>query len=253
MMGRLGGKVIIVTGGAAGLGREYAVRLAQEGARLVLADVQDCAGTVQRCEAQGARALGLHVDVSDEAETQEMAKRAHDQFGRIDGLLNNAGLMRGLAAKSILDVDMEVWDRVYAVNARGTFLGIRAVFPYMRDQGSGTIVNVSSGSTLRIARAVDSSNPHYVSSKAAIIGITRAVARELGAHGINVVTIAPGSTTSDREDALSVGEALPESEASIQRQGVPSVLTGVMAFLFSDDAHFISGQMLVVNGGREVY
>ena len=253
MMGRLDGKVIVVTGGAAGLGREYAVRLAQEGARLVVGDVQDCADTVQRCEAQGAEALGLSVDVSDEAQTREMAKRAHGRFGRIDGLLNNAGLMRGLWAKSLLDVDMEVWDRVYAVNARGTFLGIRAVFPYMRDQGSGTIVNVSSGSTLRIARAVDSSNPHYVSSKAAIIGITRAVARELGAHGINVVTLAPGNTTSDREDALSVEDALPADAASLQRTGVPSDLTGVVAFLFSDDARFISGQMLVVNGGREVY
>ncbi len=252
-MGRLDGKVIIITGGAAGLGREYAVRLAQEGARLVLADVQDCADTVKRCEAEGTEALGLTVDVSDEAQTQDMAKRAHGQFGRIDGLLNNAGLMRGLWAKSILDVDMEVWDRVYAVNARGTFLGIRAVFPYMRDQGSGTIVNVSSGSTLRIARAVDNSNPHYVSSKAAIIGITRGVARELGAHGINVVTLAPGSTTSDRDEALAAGDAEAAPEASIQRRGVPSDLTGVVAFLFSDDAHFISGQMLVVNGGREVY
>ncbi len=253
MMGRLDGKVIVVTGGAAGLGREYAVRLAQEGARLVLADVQDCADAVRRCEAQGAEALGLSVDVSDEAQTQEMARRAHDRFGRIDGLLNNAGLMRGLWAKSILDVDMEVWDRVFAVNARGTFLGIRAVFPYMREQGAGTIVNVSSGSTLRIARAVDSSNPHYVASKSAITGITRAVARELGAHGINVVTIAPGSTTSDREEALAAEDAFAEPAASIQRRGVPSDLTGVMVFLFSDDAHFISGQMIVVNGGREVY
>ena len=252
-MGRLDGKVIIVTGGAAGLGREYAVRLAQEGARLVVADVQDCADTVKRCEAEGAEALGLQIDVSDEAQTQEMAKRAYEAFGRIDGLLNNAGIMRGLWGKSLLDVDMEVWDRVYAVNARGTFLGIRAVFPYMREQGSGTIVNVSSGSTLRIARAVDNSNPHYMSSKAAIIGITRGVARELGAHGINVITLAPGSTTSDREEALSVEDALPQDAASLQRTGVPSDLTGVVAFLFSDDANFISGQMIVVNGGREVY
>lgn len=252
-MGRLDGKVIIITGGAAGLGREYAVRLAQEGARIVVADVQDCADTVKRCEAEGAEVIGLTVDVSDEAQTQDMAKRAHGQFGRIDGLLNNAGIMRGLWGKSLLDVDMEVWDRVYAVNARGTFLGIRAVFPYMRDQGSGTIVNVSSGSTLRIARSVDSSNPHYMSSKAAIIGITRGVARELGAHGINVVTLAPGSTTSDRDVALSVGDALPQDAAALKRTGVPSDLTGVVAFLFSDDASFISGQMLVVNGGREVY
>ena len=252
-MGRLDGKVILVTGAAAGLGREYAVRLAQDGARLALADINDCAGTKARCEAEGGQALALTVDVSDEAQTKEMARLTHDHFGRIDGLLNNAGLMRGLAVKSLLDVDMDVWDRVYAVNARGTFLGIRAVFPYMREQKGGTIVNVGSGSTMRIARAVDSLNPHYTSSKAAIANITRIVARELGAYDINVVTIAPGSTTSDREEALGLEEAYGEPDAALQRRGVPGDLTGVVAFLFSDDARFISGQMIVINGGREVY
>ncbi|MDX1485499.1 MAG: SDR family oxidoreductase [Alphaproteobacteria bacterium] len=254
-MGRLDGKVILVTGAAAGLGREYAQRLAQEGAKLVLADIEDCRETARRCEAaaQGAEVLTLNVDVADEAQTREMAAKAHERFGRIDGLLNNAGLMRGLAVKSLLDVDMELWDRVYAVNARGTFLCIRAVFPYMRDAGGGTVVNVGSGSTLRIARTVDSTNPHYTSSKAAIANITRAVARELGAYNINVVTLAPGSTTSDRDQPLGVADADDEPAASLQRRGVPADLTGVVAFLFSEDAHFISGQMIVVNGGREVY
>jgi 3-oxoacyl-[acyl-carrier protein] reductase len=252
-MGRLDGKVILITGAAAGLGREYAVRMAGEGARLAVADINDCGDTVSRVEAAGGEAIGMNVDVADEAQTKEMAKQAFDHYGRIDGLLNNAGLMRGLAVKSLLDLDMDVWDRVYAVNARGTFLGIRAVFPYMKEAGGGTIVNVGSGSTLRIARAVDNLNPHYTSSKAAIANITRAVARELGAYNINVVTIAPGSTTSDRDDALALDDAYPEPDASLQRRGVPSDMTGVMAFLFSEDAHFISGQMIVVNGGREVY
>ena len=252
-MGRLDGKVILITGAAAGLGREYALRLGREGARLALADINDCADTASRCEAAGAEAIAMTTDVSDEAQTKEMAKKTFDHYGRIDGLLNNAGLMRNLAVKSLLDVDMDVWDRVYAVNARGTFLGIRAVFPYMKEAGGGTIVNVGSGSTLRIARAVDSLNPHYTSSKAAIANITRAVARELGAYNINVVTIAPGSTTSDRDQAIGTEEAYDEPEASLQRRGVPGDVTGVMAFLFSEDAHFISGQMIVVNGGREVY
>ena len=123
----------------------------------------------------------------------------------------------------------------------------------MREQRSGTIVNVSSGSTLRIARGPNAMNPHYVASKSAITGITRAVARELGQYNINVVTVAPGSTTSDREEPLSADEAIDEPEASLARRGVPDDLTGVMTFLFSDDARFITGQMIVVNGGRELH
>ena len=250
---RLQGKAIIVTGAAGGLGRQYAVRFAREGARLTVADIQDVGKTAELCRAEGADVLPMRVDVSSEDETLEMARRTHAEYGRIDGLLNNAGMMRGLERKSILDVDMETWDRVFAVNARGTFLGVRAVFPYMREQRSGTIVNVSSGSTLRIARGPNAMNPHYVASKSAITGITRAVARELGQYNINVVTVAPGSTTSDTEEPLSADEAVAEPEASLARRGVPEDLTGVMAFLFSDDARFITGQMIVVNGGREVH
>ncbi len=250
---RLQGKAIIVTGAAGGLGRQYAVRFAREGARLTVADVQDVGKTAELCRAEGADVLPMRVDVSSEKETLEMARRTHAEYGRIDGLLNNAGMMRGLERKSILDVDMETWDRVFAVNARGTFLGVRAVFPYMREQRSGTIVNVSSGSTLRIARGPNAMNPHYVASKSAITGITRAVARELGQYNINVVTVAPGSTTSDTEEPVSADEAVAEPEASLARRGVPEDLTGVMAFLFSDDARFITGQMIVVNGGREVH
>lgn len=250
---RLEGKAIIVTGAAGGLGRQYAVRFAREGARLTVADVQDVGKTAELCRAEGAEVLPMRVDVSSEEETLEMARRTHAEYGRIDGLLNNAGMMRGLEVKSILDVDMETWDRVFAVNARGTFLGVRAVFPYMREQRSGTIVNVSSGSTLRIARGPNAMNPHYVSSKSAITGITRAVARELGQCNINVVTVAPGSTTSDTDEPLGADEAVAEPEASLVRRGVPEDLTGVMAFLFSDDARFITGQMIVVNGGREVH
>jgi NAD(P)-dependent dehydrogenase (short-subunit alcohol dehydrogenase family) len=253
MTKRLEGKSIIVTGAAGGLGREYAVRFASEGARLTLVDIQDCAKVAKRCEAAGGEALALTVDTSDEAQTKDMAKRVKERFGRIDGLMNNAGIMRDLNVKSMLDVDMKVWDRVFAVNARGTFLCIRAVFPYMKEQGSGTIVNVGSGTMLRIARKTDQTNPHYIASKAAVMGITRAVARELGAAGINVVTLAPGSTTSDKEVALTRAQAVKEPTASAQRIGVPEDVTGVAAFLFSDDAKFISGQMLVVNGGRELY
>lgn len=250
---RLQDKAIIVTGAAGGLGRQYAIRFAKEGAKLTVADIQDCSKTADLCRAEGADVLSLRIDVSSEEDTRTMAMQTFERYGRIDGLLNNAGMMRGLEVKSLLDVDMETWDRVFAVNARGTFLGIRAVFPYMRDQRSGTIVNVSSGSTLRISRGADALNPHYVASKSAIIGITRNVARELGQYNINVMTVAPGSTTSDTEEPITADEAYAEPAASIPRRGVPDDLTGVMTFLFSDDARFISGQMIVVNGGREVW
>jgi NAD(P)-dependent dehydrogenase (short-subunit alcohol dehydrogenase family) len=253
MTKRLEGKAIVVTGAARGLGREYALRFATEGAQLTLADISDCSETVNRCEALGAEVLGLTTDVSDEAATLDMARQANEHFGRIDGLMNNAGIMRDLNVKSLLDVDMKTWDRVFAVNTRGTFLGIRAVFPYMQEHRAGTIINVGSGTMLRVARAVDAVNPHYVASKSAIMGITRSVAKELGQYGINVVTLAPGSTMSDRDPAVLPQDATREPTVSLGRAGVPSDVTGVAAFLFSDDAKFISGQMLVVNGGREVY
>ena len=137
---RLEDKAIIVTGAAGGLGRQYAIRFAKEGAKLTVADIQDTTQTAALCRAEGADVLALRVDVSSEDEMQDMAKQTNEKYDRIDGLLNNAGMMRGLEVKSILDVDMETWDRVFAVNARGTFLGVRSVFPYMREQRSGTIV-----------------------------------------------------------------------------------------------------------------
>ena len=147
-------RVIIVTGASSGLGRTYATRLAREGAKLTLADVADLSKTTLLCAEAGVwRCCRLRVDVSSEEDTLAMAQQTHERFGRIDGLLNNAGITtrHGLEAKSLMDIDMGMWDRVFAVNTRGTFLGIRAVYPYMREQGSGTIVNVSSGSTLRIS------------------------------------------------------------------------------------------------------
>ena len=247
---RLEGKVIIVTGAARHLGQAYAVRLAKEGAKLTIADVLDCSETARLCAAEGAEVLPLNVDVSSEEETMALARRTVERFGRIDGLLNNAGLMRNITGPSLMDVDPDWWDKVFSVNARGTFLCVRAVFPYMRDQGGGKIVNVGSTTMLRTSNNVRDSNPHYVASKGAVMAFTRAICRELGEHNINVNTLAPGGT--DQDPSLTGDEATEEASRAFGRRGVPSDLAGTVAFLFSDDADFITGQLIAVNGGKEV-
>ncbi len=247
---RLEGKVIIVTGAARHLGQAYAVRLAKEGAKLTVADVLDCSETARLCEAEGAEVLPLNVDVSNEEETMALARRTVERFGRIDGLLNNAGLMRNITGPSLMDVDPDWWDKVFSVNARGTFLCVRAVFPYMRDQGGGKILNVGSTTMLRTSNNVRDSNPHYVASKGAVMAFTRAICRELGEHNINVNTLAPGGT--DQDPSLTGDEATEEASRAFGRRGVPNDLAGTVAFLFSDDADFITGQLIAVNGGKEV-
>lgn len=247
---RLDGKVIVVTGAARHLGQAYAVRLAEEGAKLVLADVLDCAETTTLCEAAGAEVLALSVDVTSEEATLGMARRAQERFGRIDGLLNNAGLMTNITGPSVMDVDPEWWDRVFAVNVKGTFLCTRAVLPYMRDQGGGKIVNVGSTTMLRASNSVNASMPHYVASKGAIMAFTRSIVRELGQYNINVNTLAPGGT--EQDVALDGFDAPAEASRAFGRRGVPSDLTGTVAYLFSADADFVTGQLIAVNGGKEV-
>jgi len=247
---RLEGKVIIVTGAARHLGQAYAVRLAREGARLTLSDVQDCSETAALCEGEGAEVLALTMDVTSVEETALLARSTFERFGRIDGLLNNAGLMRNITGPSLMDVDPDWWDKVFNVNARGTFLCTRAVFPYMREQRCGKIVNIGSTTMMRTSNNVSDSNPHYVASKGAVMAFTRAICRELGEFNINVNTLAPGGT--DQDPAIEGENATREEVRAFGRRGVPSDLTGTIAFLFSDDADFITGQLIAVNGGKEV-
>ena len=247
---RLKDQVIIVTGAARHLGQAYSVRLAEEGAKLAIADVLDCAATSALCEAAGADVLTLNVDVTSEAATLDMARATHTRFGRIDGLLNNAGLMTDITGPSIMDVDPDWWDKVFAVNVKGTFLCTRAVLPFMREQGGGKIVNIGSTTMLRPSNSVNSSMPHYVASKGAIMAFTRSIVRELGQYNINVNTLAPGGT--EQDIALDGDGAPAEESRAFGRRGVPSDLTGTVAYLFSSDADFVTGQLIAVNGGKEV-
>jgi len=250
---RLDGKVIIVTGAAGYVGQTLAERLGSEGARVVAADLKDPGTTVDRVRTTGAQALSVTVDVTDEASTRHLARQTVERFGRIDGLVNNAGLFLGpgMEPRSIIDVDLEAWDRTFAVNVKGPFLCTRAVFPYMREQRSGKVVNIGSGTWLHTSRGRTSA-PHYTSSKAAVTGLTRALANELGAWGICINTLAPGymPLAAREQDPATLAGA---QDRALGRVGTPNDVAGTLVYLLSADSDFVTGQMIVVNGGGETW
>ncbi len=248
---RLKDKVAIVTGGAAGIGRAYCLGLAREGARVVIADINEAGAiaTAQEIEVTGGQALGLKVDVSDAQSTLAMAKKTGNTFGRIDVLVNNAAfyLRPALTRAPFQDLPLDEWDRVMAVNLKGPFLCSRAVLPCMQNQKSGKIINISSD-TVYFGPVTMA---HYVTSKAGVIGLTRVMARELGPYHINVNCIAPGSTFSEDPDNLERLEFRKQLVANqiLKRVELPEDLVGTVIFLASPDSDFITGQTIVVNGG----
>ena len=241
---RLADRVVIVTGGAQGIGRAIAQRLHDEGATIVVADL---AGAEEAGEELGG--LGIRVDVSRQDDTEAMAAAALERFGRIDGLVNNAGIYSSLVPTPFEQIDVDEWRRVYDVNVLGMFLATRAVVPAMRAAGYGRIVNIASGTPYKGVPFL----LHYVTSKGAVIAMTRAVAKEVGADGILVNTVAPGFTMSDGVLANPVQvEKLQEVSLKarlIQRDQFPSDIVGAVAFFCSPDADFVTGQSLVVDGG----
>ena len=192
---RLAGRVAIVTGGARGIGRHYCRALAAAGAEIVSVDVVDDATLVEEIESQagGRRALALTADVSDEASVKAVVAQTVAAFGRIDVLVNNAAVASVLKPADPTEIDVELWDRVMAVNVRGPFLMSKHAAKVMIPQDGGKIINISSGVAYKGARGL----AHYVTSKAALLGLTRALARDLGPHNICVNTIAPGLIMSD--------------------------------------------------------
>jgi len=248
---RLKDKVCIVTGASGWLGQAHALRLAEEGAKVVLADISESPETLRAVQATGAECLGLMVDVSNEESTREMAEKSIERFGRIDCLLNNAGIAH-VEPRSIEEVDLNLFDKVLAVNVKGVFLCMRAVVPQMKQQGSGKIVNVSSGAWLHPSRGRLSA-PQYAASKAAVVGLTRAVCKELGQYNINVNCLAPSSTPHETAEQVFTARDYDKQERALGRLGVPEDLTGTVVFLFSEDSNFITGQMILVNGGMETW
>ena len=257
---RLKDKVVIVTGGALGIGRAYALGMADEGAKLVVADINvDAAeATARDIEAKGAEALAIKTDISSVQDAQAMAERTVEHFGRIDVLVNNAAMLGRVRVTRVpfYELDLDEWDRVLAVNLKGTLLCCRAVFPQMKAQGQGKIINVSTA-------GVFFGNPnyvHYVASKAGVIALTRCMARELGDYNINVNCIAPGATVADDPRDKEVYErrvkritegSLPKR--CLKRIEYPEDLVGTAIFLASSDSDHVTGQTIVVDGGQVMH
>jgi len=248
-MERLKGKVAIVTGAGSGIGKALARRLAADGASVVVADIQkfDLAAA-EIAKVTGARTLGLQADVSNEKDVERMAAEAVKAFGRIDILVNNAAVFSTLKLKPFEEIGVAEWRKVMDVNIMGVALCCRACVPHMRKAGGGRIINLASGAPIKGVPLF----LHYISSKGAVIAMTRGLARELGKDGITVNSLAPGFTLSETvaKDAAHVqqGERTRMTRA-IQRDETPEDLVGAVSFLASADAAFITGQTLVVDGG----
>jgi NAD(P)-dependent dehydrogenase (short-subunit alcohol dehydrogenase family) len=251
---RLRGKVAIITGGAQGIGKAYALRLAEEGARVVVVDINEGSQVKTEIEAKGGEAIAIRTDVSREESTKSMSQAAIEHFGRIDILVNNAGLFVSLGKKCFYEISESEWDQVMGVNLKGLFLCCKAVYPYMKQQGRGKIINVSSSTVFMGSPGF----VHYVTSKGGIIAFTRSLARELGDDGISVNAVAPGLTVSDGvqgNPTMYPEEALRLAAAGrcFKRNESPDDLTGVVAFLASDESDFITGQTIVVDGGAVLH
>jgi NAD(P)-dependent dehydrogenase (short-subunit alcohol dehydrogenase family) len=247
-------KVAIITGGGRGIGRAFALRYAEEGAKLFIPDIslERAEGVAKEIKAKGGEAVAMEVDISDESATKKMAEKVMEQYGRADILVNNAAIWYGINMTPWDDWAAKDWDRIFAVNVKGTWLCCKAIAPLMIKQSSGRIINIASN----VARvpAAQMFLP-YSCSKGAVYTMTHALARALGASGINVNAIAPGYTASEASLAQTGSEeifGIATSEQSIQERLQPADLVGAAVFLASDDAKLISGQVIFVDGGTVI-
>ena len=250
----LTGRVVIVTGGATGIGKVYSQRLAEAGVRVVIADIVHDANEKLAAElaGKGYEVLARTTDVSSPEQTEAMAKAAADKWGRIDGLVNNASLMSALGRKPWHEIPAEEWDRVMQVNTKGVFLCCKAVYPFMKKQGGGKIVNISSnriywGGTGRL---------HYSASKGAVWVLTRALAREVGCDNICVNAVTPGFTLSETQVTTSANQYLAkkqEVDKPLARDQIPDDLVGAVMFLLSDASNYMTGQTINVDGGHSMH
>jgi NAD(P)-dependent dehydrogenase (short-subunit alcohol dehydrogenase family) len=249
---RLKDKVVIITGAAQGIGAAFAVGFAAEGAKLVISDILDGKDAVAAVQKAGGEGIFVKADVTSQADCDAMAKAVVDRFGKIDVLINNAGIFGDIVARPFMEVTDDEWRKVMDVNAGGPFRCTKAAFPYMKDRG-GKIINISSASIFEGVTGC----PHYVSSKGAVMAFTRCMARELGTYNINVNSIAPGFTHSvggDRFDRSKTTISVPLEDLqipmrSLKRTPYPEDLVGTALFLATDDSRNITGQLIIVDCG----
>jgi NAD(P)-dependent dehydrogenase (short-subunit alcohol dehydrogenase family) len=246
-------RVVIVTGAARGIGKAYSKGIAAEGGKVVVSDILDGEQTVEEIRKAGGEAMYVHVDVADEKSVDGLAQAANSRYGRIDGLVNNAAIFANLRYASFDKITVKEWDAVMSVNVKGVWLASKAVYPVMKGQGSGKIINIASGVPFK-------GNPvfaHYTVSKGAVITLTRVLARSMGKDGICVNAVAPGLTRSESL-AEARGELMDQDEEgqiksrSIPRGELPEDLVGAIVFFLSEAANFISGQTLLVDGGSHM-
>jgi NAD(P)-dependent dehydrogenase (short-subunit alcohol dehydrogenase family) len=245
-VGALDGRVSIVTGGAQGIGRAYCLGLAAEGSAVVAADLRDGQPVVDEVEAAGGNAMAVRTDVSDVASTEDMARTAFERFGRIDVLVNNAAYFKTAQRRPFHELDLDEWDRAFHVNVRGMWLCCRAVYPYMREQRYGKIINISSNT---VWKGVPNFL-HYVASKSAVLGLTRALAREVGDDNIAVNTVAPDFVPDEEMARTRSAEAeLIVRQRCFKRTQVPEDMVGIVVWLAGAGSDFVTGQSFLVNGG----
>jgi NAD(P)-dependent dehydrogenase (short-subunit alcohol dehydrogenase family) len=249
-MGKLDGRTAIVTGGAHGLGRQFAGALTSEGATVAILDIGDAdKAAAEIAGLEGGSCFGIATDVSDERQVQSAVAAILERTGRIDILVNNAAVFASLPPVGFADIDVALWDKVMAVNLRGPFLMVKHAAPAMIARKAGKIVNIASGTAYKGMPLM----LHYVTSKGGVVAFTRALSRELGAFSICVNSLAPGLTLSDsilaNKDHLGFARDRVIASRAIQRDGHPQDLLGALVFLCSSDSDFITGQTIAVDGG----